>query len=92
MQRIILNEELYDQLKPFEEALRTAYYGEVALCLPNGDIKFLFDLYNSQSPSKVYNIGCGSCRLEVLRSIGKSFFAWKEEHPDKKTRKKKGGE
>lgn len=69
------NEELYQRLQPYERTLRTAYYANYVMSVPNGTGKELTAIYNEIYSTDRQWSNCPKCLLELAKRIGEHYFA-----------------
>lgn len=92
----MISENIYNQLKPYETHLKTAYNSGYIRCLAANEVKKLESIY-SQLGYKLSNRNCGDCVLTMCKILGGLYFAYKplkleqnEETKRKKTSPSKG--
>lgn len=75
-----LTEEQYRALEPYEQNMRTALRSGYARNPGRQVMLVMQDIYNDAAHARNrINTGCGNCILNLLKDIGRIYFADKEE-------------
>lgn len=86
----MINDTIYNQLKPYEAHLKTACNSGYIRCLAANQVVELESIYNHFG-YKLANRNCGDCVLNMCKTLGKLYFAYeplKQEQNETTKRKK----
>lgn len=79
-----LTEDQYRALAPFEQNMRTALHSNYARNPGRRATLDMQDIYNEVTGARLrVNVGCGTCILNLLKDVGRIYFADKEERAAK---------
>lgn len=82
-----LTENQYNRLKPYEEHLHRAFYGQYVFGMMASEAKELFEIYNEIFKKNEKSTSCGRCRLNVATALGRLFYEYTPEEAPESTEK-----
>ena len=69
-----MTQETIEALKPYEQQLRRAYFGNYIMPMGVAETKKLYEIYNKEFNEHETNANCGQCRYRVARRLGERYF------------------
>ena len=87
MRNIKLTKEQYEKLKPFEKELINAYRNSF-LHMSGSEFIEIAELYKKITGTALTRsqMGCNTCRLNALRTLGESYVAYQNKDKEKKSK------
>ena len=74
----------YELLGRYEMHFVRAMESSYCRYIPLSDMKRMVEIYKQTSPNAHYNIACAKCKLNLLKDVGRLYFAEKEKRTNKK--------
>lgn len=84
-----INQTIYKQLQQYESFLRSAYYGSYIMNLSISKFLEIIEIVRKGGWNGSANPTCNSCKIKVLKEIGKYYFEYQKSLTVKKEKKKK---
>lgn len=84
-----INKFIYKQLQPYESFLRSAYYGSYIMNLSTTKFLEIIEIARKGGWNGSANPTCNSCKIKVLKDIGKYYFEYQKSLTVKKENKRK---
>lgn len=81
------NKEDYELVKAYEGDFNRAINSRYCTGLTKTELEIVHKIYN-ETLNRRANLTCGACVLQMMTSVGRLYFTYKEKQP-KKGRKKK---
>lgn len=78
----------YNILLPFEAHLTRGYYGKYVYALRKKDFETLCKVYKDLGFERNMDYSCSTCLLELTSTLGRLFFAYRDEKILKKNEEK----
>lgn len=70
-----MTQETIEALKPFEQQLRRAHFGNYIMPMGVAETKKLYEIYNAEFGEHETNTACGQCRYKAAKRLGERYFA-----------------
>ena len=74
-----MNNELYEQLKQYEQYLYTAYYSNYVRSMPTSSANELQQIYHKLGNQRTINLNCNKCVYDLCKELGNLYFNYKPE-------------
>lgn len=84
------DKEDYKKVKQYEDKFNTAINSRYITGMTQSDLKFIAEVYKGTLDRNV-NLTCSSCVIQMLSSVGRMYFAYKENVKNKDGRNKGKG-
>lgn len=83
----ILTKEEYEWLKPYERHIINAYKNSF-VHVSGGEFNEIAELYRKITGTALTRsqMGCNTCRLNALRTLGESYVAYQNKDKEKKSK------
>lgn len=73
-----INRNIYKQLQQYESFLRSAYYSSYIMNLSTSKFLEIIEIVRKGGWNGSANPTCNSCRIKVLKEIGKYYFEYQQ--------------
>lgn len=79
----------YNALLPYEAHLTRGYYGKYVYALRKKDFEAMHKVYKDLGYERNLDYNCSTCLLQLTQTLGRLFFAYRDEKILKKNEEKK---